>query len=214
MLSVNYAECLKKPIMLNAITLSVIMLNLVKLSVVAPNEQLCFNINFKLNSYIFRHLMALRALFSRGNFQKDPYQNLAVMFERFFETKTLSLDQISFIFISFMNKSLALREYRSYLFSTNCKKNQQQEVVQVSMLKHVFVLMQTMKKPNKLEGLHLTIIFQTSLTFAGNTRSLPQKEPSERSSNGICSGLALNFKDPTGRGFQGQALKLFGLRHQ
>jgi hypothetical protein len=60
------------------------MLNVVMLNVVAPNEQLCFNINFKLNSYIFRHLVALRALLSPGNFQKDPYQNLAVQFERYF----------------------------------------------------------------------------------------------------------------------------------
>jgi len=49
MLSVNCAECLKKPIMLNVIMLSVIMLNLVMLSIVVPNEQLCFKISFKLN---------------------------------------------------------------------------------------------------------------------------------------------------------------------
>jgi hypothetical protein len=52
--------------------------------------------------------------------------------------------------------------------------------------------MQTMK-PNKIECLYLAITFQSSLTFAGNTRSLFKKEPSERSSNWVCSGLALNF---------------------
>jgi len=41
-------------------------------------------------------------------------------------------------------------------------------------------------KPNKLECLYLEITFQSSLTFAGNTRSLPKKEPSEKSSNWVC----------------------------
>ncbi len=35
-----------------------------------------------------------------------------------------------------------------------------------------------MMRPNKLECLYLAINFQSSLTFAGNTRSLPKKEPS------------------------------------
>ncbi len=56
-------------------------------------------------------------------------------------------------------------------------------------------------RPNKLECLYLTITLQSSLTFAGNTRSLPKKETSERSSDWVCSGLALKFKDPTGKGF-------------
>ncbi len=50
-----------------------------------------------------------------------------------------------------------------------------------------------MMKPNKLECLYLAIIFQSSLTFAGNTRSLPKKEASERCSNWDPSGLALKF---------------------
>jgi hypothetical protein len=41
--------------------------------------------------------------------------------------------------------------------------------------------------------LYLAITFQSSLTFAGNTRSLPKKEGSERSSNSVCSGLTLKF---------------------
>ncbi len=37
-----------------------------------------------------------------------------------------------------------------------------------------------------------------SVTFAGNTRSLPKKEASERSSNWVGSGLALKFSDLKG----------------
>ncbi len=37
-----------------------------------------------------------------------------------------------------------------------------------------------MTRPSKLECLYLAITFQTSLTFGGNTRSLPKKEASER----------------------------------
>ncbi len=44
-------------------------------------------------------------------------------------------------------------------------------------------------RPNKPECLYLTITFQSSLTFAGNTRSLPKKEASERSSNWVCSQI-------------------------
>jgi hypothetical protein len=51
-------------------------------------------------------------------------------------------------------------------------------------------------RPNKLECLYLAITFQSSLTFAGNTRSLPKKEASERSSDWVCSGKC----------FQGQTL--------
>jgi hypothetical protein len=60
-------------------------------------------------------------------------------------------------------------------------------------------LLQT-TRPNKQECLYLAITFQSSLTFAGNTRSLPKKEASERSSNLVWSGLALKFKDLTGKG--------------
>jgi hypothetical protein len=49
----------------------------------------------------------------------------------------------------------------------------------------------------------LAITFQSSQTFAGNTRSLPKKESSESSSKWVCSGLALKFKDLTGKGVQG-----------
>jgi hypothetical protein len=60
--------------------------------------------------------------------------------------------------------------------------------------------------PSNQEWLYFSITFQSSLTFVGNTRSLPKKEPSERFSNRVCSGLALNFKDLTGKGFKGQTL--------
>jgi hypothetical protein len=41
--------------------------------------------------------------------------------------------------------------------------------------------------------LYLAITFQSSLTFAGNTRSLAKKEAPERSSGWVCSGLVLKF---------------------
>jgi hypothetical protein len=63
---------------------------------------------------------------------------------------------------------------------------------QVSMLKNFFPSSLSMR-PNKQEGLYLEIIFKSSLTFAGNTRSLPKKEASERHSNWVCSDLALKF---------------------
>jgi hypothetical protein len=44
-----------------------------------------------------------------------------------------------------------------------------------------------------LECLYLAITFQPSLTFAGNTRSLPKKEAAKRFSNWVGSGLALKF---------------------
>jgi hypothetical protein len=50
-----------------------------------------------------------------------------------------------------------------------------------------------MMRPNKLECLYLAITFQPNLTFAGNNRSLPKKEASERHSNWVGSGLALKF---------------------
>jgi hypothetical protein len=48
-------------------------------------------------------------------------------------------------------------------------------------------------RPNKVECLELAITFQSSLTFAGNTRSTPKKYASERYSNWVGSGLALKF---------------------
>ncbi len=63
-----------------------------------------------------------------------------------------------------------------------------------------------MMRPNKRECLYLEVTFQSSLTFAGNTRSLSKKEASEKSSNWVGSGLALKFKDLTGKGVQGQTL--------
>ena len=43
-----------------------------------------------------------------------------------------------------------------------------------------------MMRPNKIECLCLANTFQSSLTFAGSTRSLPNKEASERSSDWVC----------------------------
>jgi len=68
-----------------------------------------------------------------------------------------------------------------------------------------------MMRPNKLKCLFLAITFQSSLTFVGNTRSLPKKEASERHSNWVGSGLALKFYDQTEKRFQGQTPSLLGL---
>jgi hypothetical protein len=48
-------------------------------------------------------------------------------------------------------------------------------------------------RPNKLEHFYLAITFQSSLTFAGNAKSLPKKEASGTCSNWVGSGLALKF---------------------
>ncbi len=58
-----------------------------------------------------------------------------------------------------------------------------------------------MKRPNKLECLYLVITFQSSLTFAGSSRSLPKKEASERSFDWVCSGLVLQILRPNWKGF-------------
>ncbi len=62
----------------------------------------------------------------------------------------------------------------------------------VSMLKNFFPSLLIMR-PNKLECLYLAITFQSSLTFAGNTRSLPKKEASEMRSDWVGSSLAFKF---------------------
>ncbi len=69
-----------------------------------------------------------------------------------------------------------------------------------------------MTRPNKLECLHLAKTFQSSLTFAGNTRrSLPKKEASDRHSNWVGSGFALKLYDLTGNSFQGKHSSLLCL---
>jgi hypothetical protein len=52
----------------------------------------------------------------------------------------------------------------------------------VSMLSNFFPAL-LMTWPNKLYCLYLAITFRSSLTFAGNTQSLPKKEVSQRRSN-------------------------------
>ncbi len=63
-----------------------------------------------------------------------------------------------------------------------------------------------MSRANKLEHFHLVITFQSSLTFAGNTRGLQKKEASERCFNWVGFGLGLKFEDLNGKGFQGQMI--------
>ncbi len=50
-----------------------------------------------------------------------------------------------------------------------------------------------MLRANKLVRLYLAITCQSSLTFAGNTRSLPKKEASKMGSYWVGSGLALKL---------------------
>ncbi len=50
-----------------------------------------------------------------------------------------------------------------------------------------------MTRPNKLTCLYMAITVQSSLTFAGNTSSLPKKDASERCYNWVGTGLALRF---------------------
>jgi hypothetical protein len=57
---------------------------------------------------------------------------------------------------------------------------------QVSMLYNFFPSL-LMMRPNKLECLYLAITFQSSLAFAGSTRSLPMKDALK----GAPIGLAL-----------------------
>jgi len=62
----------------------------------------------------------------------------------------------------------------------------------VNSIKLFFLLLRQCRGKNS-ECLYLAITFQSSLTFAGNIRSLPKKEASERHSNWVGSGLALKL---------------------
>ena len=62
----------------------------------------------------------------------------------------------------------------------------------VSMLENFFPSLMMMRL-NKLEYLYLAITFLSSLTFAGSSRSLPNKGASERHSDWVGSALALKF---------------------
>ena len=68
---------------------------------------------------------------------------------------------------------------------------------------NLFSSLQTMR-PNKLKCLCLAFTFQSSLTFAGNTRSLPKKEHLKGGPIGLALALPSKFQDLTGKGFQGQ----------
>ena len=78
------------------------------------------------------------------------------------------------------------------LFPAFCSDSAALLSILVSVLYNLSSSSLTMR-PNKLECLYLTITFQSSLTFSGNTRSLPKKEASERCSNRVGFGLALKF---------------------
>jgi len=68
-----------------------------------------------------------------------------------------------------------------------------------------------MTRPNKLECLYVAITSQSNLTFAGNTRSLPMKEASERRYNWVDSGLASNSKTWLEWVFKDKPSSLLGL---
>ena len=54
-------------------------------------------------------------------------------------------------------------------------------------------------------------IYQSSLTFAGSTRSLPKKEASERSSNWFALALPSNSQTQLERVTRGKLSSLLGL---
>jgi hypothetical protein len=68
-----------------------------------------------------------------------------------------------------------------------------------------------MTRPNKLECWLLAIAFQSSLPFAGNTRSLPKKEASEMCSNWVGFGLPSNSKAWLERVSEDKCSSLLGL---
>ncbi len=86
---------------------------------------------------------------------------------------------------------------KSFIRLTRGQKGYETLAPGVNVIKFLLLTM----RPNKLECLYLAISIQSSLTFAGNTGSLPKKEASERPFNCVCSGLALKFQDLTGKGF-------------
>ncbi len=69
-------------------------------------------------------------------------------------------------------------------------------------------------RPNKLEYLYLAITFQSSLTFAGSTRSLPKKDASERPSNWLFLALPSNSKTWLERVSKCKPSSLLGPRRQ
>ncbi len=68
-----------------------------------------------------------------------------------------------------------------------------------------------MMRPNKLECLYLAITFQSSLTFAGSTRSLPKKEASESAPIGLALALPSNYKTWLERVSKDKPSSLLGL---
>jgi hypothetical protein len=62
-------------------------------------------------------------------------------------------------------------------------------------------------RPNKLECLYLAITFQSSLTYAGNTRRLPKKEALKDAPIGFALALPSNSKTYW-KGFPRANLKL------
>jgi hypothetical protein len=88
---------------------------------------------------------------------------------------------------------LPVKKTLAYLASSSAMK--EKSFITLTPEIEVIKLFSSLQKTrlNKLECLYLAIAFQSSLAFAGNTRSLPKKEESERSSDWVGYGLALKF---------------------
>jgi len=137
-----------------------------------------------------------------------------LLFYQFASTFTRHLQQIAFLWrniciyiqhqwLSLWNIVVLLHSYSPLLCSYNHDMTSSSSW---SQCYKTFFSLLLMMRPHKLECLYLAITFQSSLTFAGSTRSLPKKITSERSSNWVSSGFALKFSDSTGKGYQGQTL--------
>jgi hypothetical protein len=66
-------------------------------------------------------------------------------------------------------------------------------------------------RPNKLECLYLAITFQSSLTFAGNTKSLAKKEHLKGPPIGFTMTLPSNSKTRLDKVSKGKPSSLLGL---
>ncbi len=68
-----------------------------------------------------------------------------------------------------------------------------------------------MTRPNKLECLHLAKTFQSSLTFAGSTKSLPKSKHLKGPTIGFALALPSNSKTWLGKVTKGKPSSLLGL---
>ncbi len=100
-----------------------------------------------------------------------------------------------YLMISLWVKHTSLLIHNVKIMNSKCSINSSQHPLAALPGAYVIKLFSSllMTRPNKLEYWYLAITFQSSLTFAGNSRSLPKREASERHSNWVGYGLALKF---------------------